>query len=397
MPSIKVAHIITRLSNGGPADDVTISASGLEQRGYHCTILAGMSRPPEVSAEDKARRLGLRLIIIPELTAVAGSQEFAIFRNILAFYKLYQAIRGQGYSIVHTHTSKAGILGRLAARIAGVPIVVHRTHGHVFYGYPYGRIMTKIYIALERFAALFTDRIITLTEREVWEHVQLGVAPRTKFVAIPSGVRLEGFSESSVDPGRLKESLSIPEGCRVIGCVGRLTYPKGHRVLIEAAALLVQDIPHVRFLIVGDGELTEEIQSLVLAKGLKGNVSFLGWRDDVPDLLRIMDLFVLASLNEGMGRVLVEAMAAGRPIVATRTGGIPDVVQDGKTGILVPPGDPHRLAQAMKLLLNNQELASRMGEEGTRRAKEFSSEAMIESIQQLYEQLLREKKIFCRP
>jgi glycosyltransferase involved in cell wall biosynthesis len=312
------------------------------------------------------------------------------WNDLLAFGEMYRQIRNGRYTIVHTHSSKAGILGRWAARLAGVPIIVHTPHGHVFYGY-YGRALTSLFVILERLTARITDKIITLTEQGISEHVDRRIAPREKFISIHSGVDLTPYTELPPDPAAARKRFGLSQDCLVVGSVGRFEPVKGYDILLRAAGLLRARQPKVQFLLAGDGEEAPRLKRLANELRIGDRVIFPGWQQELPQVLSALDLFVLPSRNEGMGRVLVQAMAMGTPIVATRVGGIPEVLGEGEAGLLVAPDDPIELASAIERLLTDKDLARKIGEAGRRRASAYSADKMVANIESLYETLLLQK------
>ncbi len=239
--------------------------------------------------------------------------------DVRAVTGIYRFLKARRFDIVHTHSSKAGIVGRVAARWAGAPVIIHTPHGHVFYGY-FGPIVTRLCLMLERWCARFTDRIITLTGRGRRKHLDLGVGLPEQYSVIPSGIPLENFFP---DPGRgrrVRERLGIPPEAPVLGTVGRLTAIKDQRTLIVAAKILKDRHPDLLVLLIGDSGRKGKLEALTRDLGLEGRIRFLGWQPDVLELLNALNVLLLCSLNEGMGRALVEAMASGLPVVAHECG-----------------------------------------------------------------------------
>lgn len=387
---IKVIHIITRLDKGGSAENTVLTVSGLDREMYDVILIRGLSVESNM-AEDEFRAVeesvraaeeeGVRVITVPSLL-----RRLSPFCDLKVFFALIKILWQERPDIVHTHTSKAGISGRWAAFFARVPIIIHTPHGHVFWGY-FGRLKTGIFILLEKISALITDRLVMLTEQEKNDHLHFHIAPGDKFSVVYSGINLDRFSNISVDPAAMKKKLGIFESNLVVGTVGRLTHVKGHRYLIEAAGRIVSSRPDATFVFLGDGELLDELESMATKLGVEENVKFLGWRSDVAEVMSVFDVFVLPSLNEGMGRVLVEAMALGKPIVASDTGGIPDLVVQGKNGYLVSVGDVETLAERIRELLDDPGKRKKMGNVGRRYAAGYGSEAMVEKIDRLYREL----------
>jgi len=287
---------------------------------------------------------------------------------------------------VHTHSSKAGIIGRLAAKIAGVPHIIHTPHGHVFYGH-FGVFVSNLFLWIERIFARFTDCMVALTDGEKDDYINLSVCPPEKIFKIHSGVDIKQFMNSNGNRVQKRRSLGLDQNDAVIGFVGWLLPIKGPEYLLKAMDDVWHAYPETSLVLVGKGDLDLALRAEALRKNVNGRVKFLGWRDDVDEIIPLFDMLVLPSLNEGMGRVLVEAMAAAKPVVASRVGGIPDLVRDGETGYLVPPADEKALADGIKKLLAEPENAKQMGLRGREHCQQFSLESMIEKLDALYSDL----------
>ncbi|WP_447972458.1 glycosyltransferase family 4 protein [Nitrospira sp. Kam-Ns4a] len=390
---MKVCHVITRLDRGGAAQNTLLTVLGHDRTRYEPLVVAGRpgrwsDQGGDAAAEENYRRLkqaGIRWQVVPSLTRAIHP-----VKDLQTLWRLTALFRQERPAIVHTHTSKAGVVGRLAAWLAGVPVVVHTPHGHVFYGH-FGRAASQAFLVIERLLARRTTWLIALTEAERDEHLARKVGCPDRFAVIPSGIELDRFRRATAAPRRPPRGVALPPEAIVVGSVGWLTPVKGHRVLIEAAARLHRAHDRLHLLLVGSGALRGELERLVERLGLRDRVHFLGHRDDVPACLAAMDLFVLPSLNEGMGRALVEAMAAGRPVIASRVGGVPAIVEDGRTGRLVPPGDPAALAAALDDLLRHPDRARALGEAAARAIGErFGAAAMARAVEQVYEEALKE-------
>lgn len=398
---IRVLHIITRMVRGGAQENTLATVVGIHGNGWESSLATGPALGPEGSLEPECLAAGVRMLRVPELV-----REISPRQDLQALRRLVQLCRKERPHIVHTHTSKAGILGRLAARSAGVPVVVHTPHGHVFHSYE-SALKTRMFIALERYCAHKADHLIALTENERREHLELRVGAADRWSVIHSGVDFEPFVPDGRVRAAVRGELGIPDGDLVIGTVGRLVRIKGQRFLIEAFARLGSFRAPLHLLLVGDGELREDLIRQAEQAGLRvvrhpagadrpvsaavaeKTVHFVGLRRDVPRLMNAMDLFTLPSLNEGMGRVLVEAMAMELPCIASRVSGIPDVVAEGETGVLVPPGDAEALAAAVTELLPDEERRCSMGVRGRRRVVPAWSRAMmVTRLEELYRALL---------
>ena len=382
---VTILHIITRMVKGGAQENTLATVLKVDPTRYRSILATGPSEGPEGSLVDRAREQGADLRLVPSLV-----REVAPVQDLRALKHLIAIIRKEHPIIVHTHTSKAGVLGRIAARMCRVPIIVHTPHGHVFHGY-YSRPVTRVFIAVERFCARFTNRLVMLTQNELQDHVKVGIAPADRFVVIHSGVDFTPFEGAPLSRGRLRDAFGIPPHAPIIGTVGRLVPVKGQKHLIAALPAILQKVPNVHIVLVGDGPLREELAAQATELGLAANVHFTGLREDVAACLADFDLFVLPSLNEGMGRVIVEAMAMRLPVVATDVSGIRDLVVHERNGLRVPAGDAQALACACIRVLSDNELARRFGEEGYHTVvPAYSESQMIARIEALYSELLAE-------
>ena len=354
---------------------------GLKRDGYSVKLVTGRTLEPQEDIDEFSARIGVPVVRVEELR-----REVSPIDDLKALVKLRSLVAMERPHIVHTHSSKAGILGRIAARLAGCPVVVHSPHGHVFYGY-FGKLRTWGVVLAERLAARMTDRIFTLTELGKRDHLRFGVGSPDKFVVVPCGIDLSKFSS----PRRSREEVREEFGfsCEVVvGWVGRLVPIKGCEYFLRALKIVLRERSEVRGLVVGDGPLRKKLEELSEGLGISGRVVFSGAREDIPEVMHAIDLLVLTSLNEGLGRVLLEAMACGVPVVASRVGGVPEIVIHGETGLLVPPADPRRTAEAILEVLNDSEKAELFSRKGRKRARLFDVNRMIEKTEEVYRELL---------
>jgi glycosyltransferase involved in cell wall biosynthesis len=370
---MRIAHIITRMVHGGAQINTLMCAVEQARQGHDVTLVTGVQSGSEGSILEQAHRSPIRVIEVPPLV-----RELNPLLDLVALNRLYRLL-GEGYDIVHTHTSKAGILGRAAARARKVPIIVHTSHGHVFHSF-FHPWKARLFVALERIAARWCDRLVMLTEGELRDHLAEKIAPPEMFTVIPSGVDLSPFPRRA----------SLPQDSTVVGTVLRLVAIKGVLDLLDAFALVHQALPSARLVIAGDGPLRAEVQAKVVKLGLQDQVSLLG-HVEPGSVLPTYDVFVMPSHNEGMGRAVVEAMATGLPIVATEVGGLPDLVENGLNGLLVPPREPRALAKAIEKLLREPQTAWRMGEASYERSREFTEQVMFERLGSLYQSLALER------
>ena len=386
----KVLHIITRLDMGGSAQNTLLSCKELCGK-YEILLVHGLSHESGMSDLEKqivedgvgqAQKNGVKVIALP--TLVRSIRPIKDFRALLSIIWL---LSKEKPDIVHTHSSKGGILGRLAAKIAGVPNIIHTPHGHVFYGH-FGTIASKIFLWAEKIFSRFTDRMVALTDGEKDDYINLSVCPPEKLFKIHSGVDVKKFMHANGNRVEKRRALGLDQNEAVIGFVGWLLPIKGPDYLLKAMDYVWQGHPEASLVLVGKGGMDVDLRAEALKKNANGKVKFLGWREDVDEIMPLFDMLVLPSLNEGMGRVLVEAMAAGKPVVASRVGGIPDLVRHAETGYLVPPADEKALADGIKKLLDDPERAKQMGLRGREHCRQFSIEAMIDKLDKLYIELI---------
>ena len=394
MEKIKVIHVITRMDRGGSAQNTLLTCLGLTER-YELVLVHGLSSESKMTDWEKqsvrrgieeAKDHGVRVVPLPSLV-----RRINLLQDLRAFFSLWRLIVQERPLIVHTHTSKPGIIGRWAAKMASVPIIVHTPHGHVFYGH-FGPLASRFFLVIERFTASNTDRMVALTEGERNDYIVFSVCNPDRIVTIHSGVEIERYMAAKVNTEDKKKSLGLNPRGLVVGTVGWLLPVKGPMYLLKAMARIWQSHPEITLVFVGKGDLEDDLRTEAFRMGVSEKVAFLGWRDDIPEIMQILDIFVLPSLNEGMGRVLVEAMAAGKPVVASKVGGVPDLVSQGENGLLVQAADANGLAGGIESLLANPKKRKEMGTKGKKMAIKYGSDSMVQKIDQLYLELLRKKK-----
>jgi glycosyltransferase involved in cell wall biosynthesis len=386
MAKVRVLQIITRLIVGGAQETVMLVADMLDKSQWAVDVLSGPQTGSEGSLIEQVRERGIPLTIEPALV-----REVNPIKDLLAFFRLARFIRRSHYAIVHTNSSKAGILGRWAAYLVGVPTIVHTVHGwgHHDRQHP---LVRCFYILLERITQRITDKLIVVSPRNIEKGLSEGIATRDKYVTIRSGIELDRFRHPSRSPETVRTELGIPLDAPVVGTVTRLSPQKAPLDFVEAAARVAERGPDVHFVIVGDGPLRAEVEAQLAALELSGVIHLTGLRGDVPDLMHSFDVFALSSLWEGLPRVLPQAMVAGLPIVATAVDGNAEAVTDGVNGFLTPPGDPGAMADALLRLLEDRALSTQMGEAGRAGVREFDARKMVSDIASLYESLLVEEQ-----
>jgi glycosyltransferase involved in cell wall biosynthesis len=392
---MRVLRIIARLNVGGPARHVALLNAGLDARGHQTLLLYGALDEGEASMEAAARAAGIAMAQEPSLgRAVSAASDAAAFRAVLRHMFRFQP------DVVHTHTAKAGTLGRSAAlvynitrRRRGKALVVHTFHGHVFEGY-FSPLTSRLVQATERALARITDRIIAISPRQRHDIVdRFHIAPASKTWVVPLGLDLDALLTLSPGGPDLRAAIGAAADDIVVGYAGRLVPVKDLPTLLRAFASAWRAVPSLRLVLGGDGPLREELTALASALGVASRVQFLGWIEDLPRFYATLDLFALSSINEGTPVAVIEAMAAGRAVAATNVGGVPDVVEPGTTGMLVPSGDVNALAAALIDLASDRSRRQDLGKEGRRRAAaRYSHLRLVDDIETLYVKALREKR-----
>jgi len=382
---VRVLHVITRLAMGGSSENTIATIEALERAGYPCTLAAGLAASDRAMAGE-ARRRGCRVVDVPGLGREVGP------RDLLALAHTLALIRREQPHIVHTHTSKAGFHGRLAARLAHVPVIIHQPHGHIFYGY-YGARRTAFYVALERLAAGWADCIITLTERGTQEHLAHGIGRPEQYATIPSGVPTAALRARAPARDVARASLGLGVDDLAIAAVGRFVPIKGFDLLIEALPAVLWAEPRARLILIGDGPDRAAYEARVAALGVADRVTMTGVVDDVSVYLAAADILAAPSRNEGMGRSIVKAMALGVPVVATAVGGIPAVLGDGAYGRLVAAGAVGALAAALIELGTDDVARTKLGAAGVERAEAFSAAVAETAMRELYAALAHAKRL----
>lgn len=376
-----VLHVITRLDFGGSSQQVLFLADRIREFGFDSIIIAGRTEDPHTSLDDFKKRTGIEVIMVDEMRRTLDP-----LRDCITLFKLYRLFKALKPDVIHTNCSKAGVLGRLAARANGRTPVVHTTHGHLFYGY-YNSFITKLIVLTERLMAPLADKVVLLTKRSIDEHVERGIARREKFVAISPGIDISKYGQDSQRKKAFREAHNIGENVTVIGWAGRLTRIKSPENLLEAAAIVKDMVPNTFFAILGEGDLLEELKSRSNQLGLTDRVLFLGKSMPVREFMAAIDVFVLSSSNEGLGIVLLEAMASGVPVVATEVGGVGEVLDGGKAGLLARPDDPLSLARCMLFLLKNRQSNAELADRGRERVMLYSERGTVEKYVSLYREL----------
>ena len=390
---IKVLHIITRLILGGAQENTLLTVLGQQRSGrYQVVLLSGIDEGPEGTLHEEARAKGVDLVFLKWLIRPINP-----LKDLLALFVLYRFIREGAFDIVHTHSSKAGILGRVAARLAGVPVVVHTLHSLVYHGFQ-SQLKNRFYISLKRLCAPLTDCYISVCEAVTRGALQAGIGSLDRHETIYSGIDLNPFLEicEHLTQEEAKIRLGLSPSQLVVGKIARLSFQKGHDIFLKAAACIATEYPETRFLLVGDGMLRRGLEKLAQDLGIHDRVIFAGRVDpaQVPSYMRAMDVVVHTSVREGVARVIPQAYAVGIPVVALNLDGTPEVIEQGRTGFLVEPGSVVPIVDSVGALLRSPDLRREMGQRGREVVlKKFPAEVMVQKIDALYGRLLSRKGV----
>ena len=421
---MKVVRIIARLNVGGPARHVVWLTTGLASAGYESVLVAGVVPPGEDDMSYFATEHGVEPLIIPQM-----SREISV-KDALTIWKLYRLFVRERPGIVHTHTAKAGTVGRIAgfcyrwltpATLLGRPRrcrFVHTYHGHIFHSY-YGSLKTRLFLMIEKaLARLVTDRIVVISPQQFREiHEEFGVGRARQFKIIPLGLDTNVFVGWEGRRHLLREELGASERDVLVGIVGRLTEVKNHALFLQAAARFKETFGaqgaarRVRFVVIGDGHLREKLEAQARALGLADEIKFLGTRNDPENFYPALDVVALTSLNEGTPLTLIEAMANARPLIATKVGGVIDLLREKSCdlfswgteeddsdfeiydhGIGVRPNDAEAFCKGLAHLVAAEDLRQAMGERGRRFVEQsYSKERLLKNVAKLYQELAQEK------
>jgi len=347
------------------------------------TLLAGPDPGPEGDLHEAARKGEVALHILPRLV-----RPIRPVNDLVALVQIYRFIRRGGFDVVHTHSSKAGILGRIAARLAGVETIVHTLHGLAFHPYQ-AAWKNALYIRLKRRVAPLSHFIIGVSQKTIDGALAAGIGRPQQYVKIFSGMELEPFldARTRLTVSEARRRLSIPEEAPVVGKIARLFPLKGHDAFLQAAVRIAAEEPECRFLFVGDGILRRELEEQARMLGIADRTLFAGLvpPGEVASYIQAMDVVVHTSLREGIARVIPQAGAVGKPVVTYELDGAPEVVRDGASGFLVPPGDVESIARRTLELLRDPELRGEMGSRGRSFAAEhYPADRMVDAINAVY-------------
>lgn len=379
---IVIVRVIDRLNVGGPALHAVLTTRGLDATRFKTVLVIGSIEPGEADMAYLLNESGIEYVTLPAL-----GRELRPLRDMLTLWRLYRLFRRQRPDIVHTHKSKAGALGRIAAFLARVPVRVHTYHGHVFHGY-FGPIKTRAFLFIERALAKVTSRLIALSSGLVDElSGHYCVAPAGRFSVVRLGFDLEPFAGCERYRGELRAQLGLPSSTKLVGIIGRMVPVKDHDTFIAAAADLAARRDDIHFIFIGGGSGEAQVRQRLDELGLTPRAHLLGWCRQLERLYADLDVVALSSVNEGTPVTLIEAMSAGVPVVATAVGGVPDVLRGGDRGELVPARNPTALSHAIERAFTPtvRQRTSRIRAEVL---SEYGVQRLCNDLERIYEELL---------
>lgn len=382
MKKAKILHLITHAAFGGSQDNTFCTCERHDRERFEVHLACN----PTGEWAERGRNSSDVFHSIPSLVTPMRP-----WSDLMALFQILQLLRRENFDLVHTHTAKAGFLGRLAAWICRVPIVIHTYHAFPFHDFlPAWK--RSLFLAMERLVQPMTDRFITLSKRQRIDAGRFRMARPSDTKVVYTGIDFSKL-DAACDPQTIRQKLGVPAGWQMVITAARLDPAKAPQLLIEAFAQVIQSHPKTLLLIAGEGELRPQVEASIERLNLHDHVRMLGFRRDVPDLLRAADVFAFSSLSEAMGRAMVEAMLLGRTVVVPAIHGIPEIVRHGHTGLLYQVGSAEQLAGRLCHALANPSERARIGVNAhslTRRL--FGVNHMVDQIEQTYERALLLKK-----
>jgi len=385
---IKIVRIITRLNIGGPAVHTILLTSKIDNTKFQSYLLTGEVEKTESNMMYLADKYNVKPIVFPEI-----SREIRPLRDIKSFFKIYRLLRIIKPDIVHTHTAKAGTIGRLAAFFSGVPIIIHTFHGNVFNGY-FSKAKTKIFIIIEKLLAKLSTKIIAISKQQKNELVKYGVAFIEKIKIINLGFDFENVIPGPEHKRKFKSNFNFPADAKLVGIVGRLAPIKNHILFIDIAEQVINKYDNIYFPIIGDGEMRALLEDKVKERNLQNKIIFTGFIRDLKSVYADLDIVLLTSINEGTPVALIEAMACGKIVMTTKVGGVADFIVNGKNGFIFDTKDYEPFVREIENWLADKKSYEIIGEEAKKTAmKLFGAERLISDIERLYEQLLTYEEV----
>ncbi len=385
MDKIKIAHIITKLELGGAQKVVIYTASHLNKSRYSSIFISGTGG---VLDDDVKNNPEIKSFFIPELI-----REINPVRDVIALVKIKRLLKNEKVNMIHTHSSKAGILGRWAARLAGIDSIVHTFHGFGFHDFQ-NPVVRNFFIFVERVTAKITGKLVFVSRANIKKARASRIGSEKQYVLVRAGIDIRKFSDCRVNVAEKKKSLGIEQDAPVVGMIACFKHQKNIMDYLAAANLVRIAVPEVKFLLVGDGQLRGMIEKRIRELDLEGQFILTGWRDDVHEIIQTFNVLVSTSLWEGLPCTFLEAMSVSKPIVSTNVDGVGDVIEDGVNGFLVslPGGHVEKIAEYVIKLLKDKELAARMGRSGNSKLKEeFDIDRVVRGLEKVYESMVKDK------
>lgn len=378
---MKVAHIITMLELGGAQQNTLFTVTHLDRNKFDVVLICGRGG----ILDDEARKIpNLKIHFLKSMVRPVRP-----WKDLFCLIQLIHILKKEKLDIVHTHSSKAGILGRIAAWIAGTPIIIHSIHGFGFN--PYQKSFVRwLFVILEKWIAKITHTLIAVSSENIAEGLRLGIGTQEQYTLIRSGVDIQKIrktSESS-DTAQLRKKLEIDSNAKIILTVGPFKIQKNPTAFVRLAKNVTKQFPNAQFLMVGDGELRPKITELIQTLNVQDHIKLLGWRRDISQLLSLCDIFVLTSLWEGLPRAGVESLIVGKPVVAFAVDGLREIVKNGENGFLVPPNAVDEMAERIIQILNDDNLLKKLGENARKTIDDsFDIHNMVKQQEVLYQKL----------
>jgi glycosyltransferase involved in cell wall biosynthesis len=371
--SIKVAQVVTLSEMGGAQKHVLLLSTELKNKGYDVTIFTSAGG----KLIDRAKENGIKVVLVNDMV-----RDINLSKDIKAVKNLYKLFKEGRFDIVHCHSSKAGILARIAAKLAGTKKIIYTAHGFVF-NEPMSNIKRTVYIYIERVGAMLGDKVIAVSKKDCDSALENRLARQDKLAFIPNAIP-EIRSDSLRAADEVKRELQIPEDEFVIGTISNFYDTKGHVYLIEAVKRLYQEGYRFKTVFAGAGPKIDDMKSMAKESG---DIMFLGYREDNYDIMNILDLFVLPSIKEGMPYVILEAMSLGKPVLCTKVGALTDMISDGTNGYIVEPQDSGLIYDKLKWILENRDKLGAVGRAGEKYVSDnFSMSKFTESVISIYEE-----------
>lgn len=393
MDRTKIVHIITKLELGGAQQNTLFTVAHLTRSIYEPVLISGTEG---LLVEDAVKLKDVKVYLIPELV-----RQIRPLKDVMVLLKLKRILKqlkldagakipgGSSAIIVHTHSSKAGILGRWAARLAGIRLIIHSIHGFSFNDFQ-PSLMKAFYIFLERVTSIITTKFIAVSKSNIGKGISERIFTRDQVILIRSGIDVRKYQQVRLDRVKKRKELGINAGIPLVAMIACFKPQKSPLDFVRIAKIVSNENSEARFLLIGDGVLRSKIEELIEKLEIEDKILLLGWRRDIPEIMSCIDILVHTSLWEGLPRVLPQAMASGIPVVATEVDGAPEAIQNGVNGFLLPPRDINGMAEKIIYLIKHPEKTSEMGEKGKRLVEEFDIWKMVEQQEELYSGLLKQ-------